>query len=71
MNALAGAISNSLELTQRTRVYNRGTDRGWLLAGRGLGREVATKALSDPDERHPVAKHLPETMSIEFGVMYH
>ena len=33
--------------------------------------KVATKALSDPDEWHPVAKHLPETMSIEFGVMYH
>ena len=32
--------------------------------------KVATKALSDPDQWHPVAKHLPETMSIEFGVMY-
>ena len=33
--------------------------------------KVATKALSDPDQWHPIAKHLPETMSIELGVMYH
>jgi hypothetical protein len=32
--------------------------------------KVATKALSDPAQWHPIVEHLPEMMSIDVGVMY-
>ena len=43
-----------------------GNDEAYL----GFYHKVATKALGDPRQWHPIVEHLPEMMSIDVGVMY-